>query len=531
MREKSKSKKELLREIEELRLRLDEAEQVLRGIQSGEVDALILAGPEQERVYTLEGANQPYQVLVETMNEGALTLAADGTILYCNPRFAEMIKIPIERIIGRSIGRFVARADKQKLASLIEGSQKERLTAEISLKSTKGTFVHSHFSLVPLELDGLQSICGVVTDLTGVIAAREASLRLEDTLMERERLLSLINTNVSDLIWLMVVEPKNRYRCVAVSGSYIAVTGLREDQVVGKWLREILPAAPFNFSLAKYQEAIRAGETIVYEESADVPAGHIVLETRLTPIFDPRENCTYLLGVSRDATERKRTEEQLRQLSACLLEAQDQERRRIARELHDSTAHDLAAIAINLSRLEECAELDEGARKCLADTVSLAKQSSGEIRNLSYLLHPPLLDERGLDSALRWYTDGFAQRSGIATELDMPAKIGRLPQEIETALFRIVQEGLTNIHRHSSSPTARIRLLRSSAGLVLEVQDEGHGMPRDTFKETRGTIEGMGVGIAGMRERLRQLGGRLEIDTNSHGTIVRATLPLSKGQS
>jgi signal transduction histidine kinase len=113
----------------------------------------------------------------------------------------------------------------------------------------------------------------------------------------------------------------------------------------------------------------------------------------------------------------------------------------------------------------------------------------------------------------------------------MPAKIGRLPQEIETALFRIVQEGLTNIHRHSSSPTARISLLRSSAGLVLEVQDEGHGMPRDTVKETRGTIEGMGVGIAGMRERLRQLGGRLEIDSNSYGTIVRATLPFSKVQS
>jgi PAS domain S-box-containing protein len=349
-------------------------------------------------------------------------------------------------------------------------------------------------------------------------------------LMERERLLSLINTNVSDLIWLMVVEPKNRYRCVAVSGSYITVTGLREEQVVGKRLEEIMPATPFHLALAKYREAIRAGETIVYEESADVPAGHIVLETRLTPIFDPRENCTYLLGVSRDVTERKRIEGELRQLSACLLEAQDQERRRIARELHDSTAHDLAAIAINLSLLEG-AGLDESARKCLADTVSLAKQSSSEIRNLSYLLHPPLLDERGLDSALRWYTDGFAQRSGIAIKLDMPAEIGRLPQEIETALFRIVQEGLTNIHRHSSSPTARISLLRSSAGLALEVQDKGHGMPRDTSKETRGTIEGMGVGIAGMRERLRQLGGRLEIDTNSHGTIVRATLPLSKVHS
>ena len=248
MRETSRSKKELLQEIEELRLRLDEAEQVLRGIQSGEVDALILAGPERERVYTLEGANQPYQVLVETMNEGALTLAADGTILYCNARFAEMIRMPIERIIGRSIGRFVARADRQKLASLIEGSQKARLTAEISLKPIKGTFVRSHFSLVPLGLDGLQSICGVVTDLTGVIAAREASLRLEDTLMERERLLSLINTNVSDLIWLMVVEPKNRYRCVAVSGSYITVTGLREEQVVGKRLEEILPAAPFHLA-------------------------------------------------------------------------------------------------------------------------------------------------------------------------------------------------------------------------------------------------------------------------------------------
>ncbi|HEV8711870.1 MAG TPA: PAS domain-containing protein, partial [Candidatus Binatia bacterium] len=376
MRKKSRSKKELLREIEELRLRLDEAEQVLRGIQSGGVDALILSGPEGERVYTLEGAEQPYRALVEAMNEGALTLAADGTVLYCNARFAGMIKIPLEKIIGRSLGRFVARADRQKLARLIEESQKERRTGEISLKTTEGIFVPSHFSLVPLGLDGLQSICGVVTDLTGVIAAREARLRLEDALMERERLLSLINANASDLIWLMAVERKDCYRCVAVSGSYMTATGLREDQVVGKRLEEILQAAPFHLALTKYQEAIRIGETIVYEESADVPAGHVVLETRLTPIFDPRENCTYLLGVSRDVTERKRIEGELRQLSACLLEAQDEERRRIARELHDSTAHNLAAIAINLSLLKESEGLDRAARKCLADTVSLTNQSS-----------------------------------------------------------------------------------------------------------------------------------------------------------
>ena len=507
MREKSRSKKELLREIEELRSRLDEARQVLQGIQAGEVDALILSGPEKERVYTLEGAEQPYRILVESMNEGALTLAADGRILYCNARFAEMLTSSIEKIMGRSLGLFVARAERRKITGLIKESQKEKRTGELNLQTKEGLFVPSHFSLVPLGPNGLHGICGVFTDLTGVIAAQQAQLRLEESLLERERLLSLINANVSDLIWMMKVEPKGCYRCVAVSRSFMTTFGLREDQVVGKRIEEISQPPALHIALTKYREAIREGGTIIYEICGNVPSGQAILETRLTPIFDPGKKCRYLLGVSRDVSEHKRIESELHQLSASLLKAQDDERRRIARELHDSTAHNLAAIAINLSLLKESAGLDRTARKYLVDALSLTKQSSSEIRNLSYLLHPPLLDERGLASALRWYTEGFAKRSGIQIQLDIPVEIGRLPEEIAMALFRVVQESLTNIHRHSGSRTARVSLRQSPAGLALEVRDKGHGMPRDNFKEISGTIEGMGVGIAGDAGTAQSTGG------------------------
>lgn len=230
----------------------------------------------------------------------------------------------------------------------------------------------------------------------------------------------------------------------------------------------------------------------------------------------------------RDISERKQAELSVQQLSGRLLRLQDDERRRIARELHDSTAQNLAALSLNLSTVSKASEgLPLPARQALTESLALADQSTREMRTLSYLLHPPLLDEVGIAAALRWYADGFAQRSGIQVDLRIPPELGRLASDLELTLFRIVQECLTNIHRHSGSPTARIHVAAENGGIILEVQDQGAGV-RPGIAGPLSLVTGqLGVGIAGMHERVRQLGGTLRIDSGAQGTTVRATLPLS----
>lgn len=230
-----------------------------------------------------------------------------------------------------------------------------------------------------------------------------------------------------------------------------------------------------------------------------------------------------MLGCHVDITERKLAEAALRGLTARLLRAQDEERRRLARELHDTTAQNLAALAMNISVMAgDGSVADPRLRKLIADCEQLVERSVGELRTVTFLLHPPLLDEFGLKRAMRDYAEGFASRSGLRVELDLADELGRLPDEIELALFRVLQEGLGNVHRHSGSPSAHICLARAGGEVTLEVRDVGRGMGG------RDQAAGLpaGVGIAGMRERLRQLGGRLEIESDLPGTRVRAILPL-----
>ena len=222
----------------------------------------------------------------------------------------------------------------------------------------------------------------------------------------------------------------------------------------------------------------------------------------------------------------------LRELSARLMQLQDDERRRIARELHDSVGQMLVALGMNLSTVKADLERLSKAISAVTDSASLVDDLNTEIRTISHLLHPPLLDEAGLASALRWYSDGFAQRSKIKVDLDLPGQFGRLSSELETTIFRVVQECLTNIHRHSGSSVARIRLRHSDGEVVVTVADEGRGLSRAKQDEVADTGT-PGVGLRGMRERVRQLGGSLEInsDGEGRGTSVMVRLPVEHSAS
>jgi signal transduction histidine kinase len=194
--------------------------------------------------------------------------------------------------------------------------------------------------------------------------------------------------------------------------------------------------------------------------------------------------------------------------------------------LHDSVGQLLAALNMNLSAVRADVERVARTATTLADSEGLAQQMSTEVRTISHLLHPPLLDEAGLTSAVRWYLDGFAQRSKVKVDLDLPSDFGRLSPELETAIFRAVQECLTNIHRHSGSAIAKVRLRQRDGEVLVEVEDRGKGIPPEKQDEmaTGGTP---GVGIRGMRERIRQLGGALEIVSNGTGTVVLARFPVA----
>jgi signal transduction histidine kinase len=238
-------------------------------------------------------------------------------------------------------------------------------------------------------------------------------------------------------------------------------------------------------------------------------------------------NRTLKQGILQRTAALGESERQLHALAGRLMHAQDDERRRIAQMLHETTAQDLAALKMHLARLNRTVtDLGEDDRSALTESIVLADQSMTEIRTLSYLLHPPFLDETGLLSALRWYAAGFTKRSGVEVDLDLPESFERPPLDTETALFRIVQESLINIQRHAGSDTARLRLRCDAKTLVLEIEDRGRGIPNASLEHivSRGGV--VGVGIAGMSERIEQLGGRFEITSSDHGTTVRVQVPL-----
>jgi len=252
----------------------------------------------------------------------------------------------------------------------------------------------------------------------------------------------------------------------------------------------------------------------------------IVVASRWTTLRDNEGNPVAWLEINTDITSRKRAEDAARSLSGQILTLQDEERKRLARELHDSVGQLLASIKMN-SAVFQSVQGDSPVAKAAADNAILLDRVISEIRTMSHLLHPPLLDEIGLPSALRWYVDGFSERSKIAIDLDIPGKIERLGSDMEIAIFRVVQECLTNVHRHSGSRSASLRLAKEDGHVRLEIKDTGKGIPLE--KQLALTSSGqLGVGFRGMRERISQLGGVLEVRSNGNGTLVSATLPLKK---
>jgi len=338
---------------------------------------------------------------------------------------------------------------------------------------------------------------------------------------------------------------------VALDGHWLRVnrklceiTGYSRQQLLSMTFQEITYPDDLDANLTRFHELL-AGRVERYsmEKRYVRKDGLLIWVSIAVSLFrDSGGAPRYFISVIEDISARKRMEEELarsynelefqvsrrtsalRMLSSRLMHLQDEERRRIARELHDSVGQYLTAIAINLDLM---ARPDGPSRSDLiAECRQLLNHSLTEIRTLSHLLHPPLLDETGFASAAQWYVEGFARRSGIAVDLELP-QLERLPPNIEIMLFRVLQESLNNIHRHSGSSRAQVRLSIEGQCIRLEVRDFGHGMNPERLERFRNSGTGVGVGLAGIRERVTELGGAMEISSDSSGTVVAVSVPLA----
>jgi signal transduction histidine kinase len=238
-----------------------------------------------------------------------------------------------------------------------------------------------------------------------------------------------------------------------------------------------------------------------------------------------------LVQLESEINVREEAEAHLRQLSLRLMTLQDEERRRIARELHDTTGQTLAAMKMSLALVQQNEKSNPRTQPLIDDLNALIDEALQEVRTTSYLLHPPLLDEAGIASAARWFVEGFARRSGIDVQCDIPEKLERPPRDCELVLFRVLQESLTNVHRHSQASAATVRLARQDDAVHLKITDNGKGIPEEHLRRFETVGNKSGVGITGMRERVRELGGHIEIRALRQGTSVSVVLPVSQSHS
>ena len=523
----------------EMQARLAELEETLRAIRQGEVDALLVSAPEGDRVYTLQGADHPYRVMIETINEGAATLNAAGLVLYVNRRFAEMVGLPIEEVTGSDLHNFVSGLDPCHLDEMLARAETRPLKQECDLRTADGRVLPVHLSFSPLRCGDFQGICLIATDWTDQ-KRREEQLarannllraeiaerkRAQDAIRKTEDIFQVFMNHAPVLVFL--TDREGRY--VFCSDKLEELFGIKLETLLGRTAADWAPGAIGKVLHEHDLAALSGHESTEIVEQLPTATGETAYLLMVRFPFVDASGRRLLAGVGVDITAQRRAEHSLRQLSGRLLRLQDQERRRIARDLHDGTGQTLSALALNLALLENFAPLSRNlkAREALTRSIGLAQQAANEIRDLSHLLHPPDLDTMGLVSAIQSHSRQVSRVTGIDLNLELLTEKSRLPEDIETTLFRVFQESLENVRRHSGSRTARIRLSHDGERIVLEVEDDGRGTPPDLLTGERPN-GAPGIGVAGMRERVQQLGGRLEIKSGNRGTKVRAMIPVAQ---
>jgi len=503
----------------------------------------------------LQQSEEHLRAIVETTPECVLLVNSDGTVLHINAAGLKMLGADSgAKVDGKNLYDFIVPGDRERFREFHHKiCTGEKAALEFEIVGLQGLQRHVESHAAPLrQPDGSFIQLAVMRDVTDRMLAGRATGMLAAIVDSSDD--AIVSKNLDGIIrsWNHAAE---------------RIFGYSAAEAIGKPITLIIPQDRQQEE-SEILRRIRSGERVDHFETVRRRKDGTLLDISLTisPVRDERGRIIGASKVARDITERKHAEadlrkseeqfrklsemldaevrartseleqrnaeilaqsEQLRELSWRVARAQEEERRHIARELHDSAGQTLTAL--DLSAAELVSEAERLAPKLAKHGETLQKliqQLYREIRTASYLLHPPLLDETGISSALGWYVQGLSERSGLSITLDIASDFGRLPSDMELVIFRLVQECLANIHRHSGSKTAAIRIFRDEENVRVEVKDQGIGISPDRLTKLQGG--GSGVGIRGMQERLRQFRGAMSIQSNSSGTTVIATIPVAK---
>jgi PAS domain S-box-containing protein len=496
----------------------------------------ITARKEAENI--LRTSEERFRSLVQNLHVGIVTHDPEGRIVFTNKATLDIFGYRAEEVIGKTVpelGITALREDGTVISETQRPVPKVIATGQ-PLRSRllgwrlphRADPIWTLMDVVP-EFSATGQLLRVVVSFTDLTEQRRAAEALRES---EERFRTLVHD-----LHIAVVLYRPDHRIEFANAAAYRMFNVPEGSAVGKY--------PSDYGISVLREngeelpSVEHPVATVLSTRTPIPNGLLGIRHagsdqvlwafgNAVPQFDANGNVIRVITSFADVTEMKNAERAIRQLSNQLLRLQDEERRRLGRELHDGLAQTVLAINLSLAQVRD--SLDGGAQaiRSLEKARSLTQQMSREIRTLSYLLHPPLLDDLGLVSALREYAQGFSERSAIDTQLYVLSQFQRLPQVVELALFRIVQESLANIQRHSGSSSARIRLRQEGAVVTLEVADFGRGMTLGAPGVADGDKARLGVGIPGMRERVSQLGGRLDIVSGPRGTTVRATIPITE---
>jgi PAS domain S-box-containing protein len=502
---------------------------------------------ERKRIeVALRESEERFRAIFETTPECVKLVSADGTLLHINGPGLHMVGAhSADEVVGKNVYDLIAPEDRDRFKAFNESiCRGEQGSLQFDIVGLKGKRRHMETHAAPLRNpDGTVVHLAVTADISERKQAEKLLHRSE------ERFRALVNAS-SDVVYRMSPD-WSEMRQLDGKG-FIANAGKPGKD----WLNEYIHPDDKPLVLQTIREAMRTKNVFQLEHRVRRTDGSLGwTNSRAVPLLDVNGEIVEWFGAASDVTARKEAEEnfrklartldaevrartrelqeqsdQVRDLSWRLLRSQDEERRHIARELHDSAGQTLTVLGISLAQLAQKTGRNAPELASEAEQIQeIVQQLHREIRTTSYLLHPPLLDESGLYSALSWYLQGLLERSGLEVQLDISKEFGRLPPAMELVIFRLVQECLTNIHRHSESETASIRIGREPNQIALDIRDQGKGMSPARLAEIQSGRSGVGIG--GMRERLRQFEGTMNIESDSSGTRIFATVPLPKGAS
>lgn len=500
---------------------IDALEFRLQDSQTSADDYVITGNPQNAAAFDnyISEADAKLALLQELTKDNSLQ---QKLIAECQPKVDQLKTSLTNAVEARKRGDAVQPPTGENLQSVMEvvGRMKNHEANLLTSRSTQAN-LHLRTARVGLLVGSLATLSLIVLVAWLIVIGERQRTSAEESRLE----LAAIVDSSEDAILSKTLNGT----LLSWNRGAEQLYGYKAEEVVGRSLFDILPEDRRE-EMHRILQTLSEGHNVEHLETVRRKKDGTLVDVDITvsPLKDEKGRIIGASAIARDVTERKRMVASLRELSARILNAQDEERRRIARELHDSTVQKLALLSINLSNIERGGD-PEKVKKTAETSRELASQCAQELRSISYLLHPPMLEELGLASALKIYAEGFSQRSGVSLDIEVQPDFDRLPHEMEIALFRVAQESLSNVLRHSNSQTAKIKLSRNT-GVELAIVDEGKGFAKGKKSEVTGDIL-MGVGILGMRERMKQLGGTLDITSGPTGTSVTAHLPYAKGRT